>query len=220
MPDLLRVTLVRLCECEGNVQERVSAYGGLTEIGRRQALATRSRLVNLLIRAWVAPDNPACQETAAILSGEAPVQIANEFKVPPYPQWAGLTLGEVQERWPREWQAYWNPLPGDAARTIVPDGESFQATFQRAKLGLDQLYGKYRGSDMVVIVTHGEVVRLLTVGLLGAPLEHLFRLRGRNGAVSTFDYDGQAAIFECINDTSHLVGLAAKDLANYVARPE
>jgi len=217
MPDLLRVVVVRLCECDGNVQERLSRHGKLTELGRRQALATRSRIEGLGIQVYVSPDNSACQETAAIISGGTPVQIANEFKEPPYPQWAGLTLKEVKERWPAEWESYWNPRPGDAGRVIVPGGESFQTTFERLKSGLYRLYCGYRGLGVVAIVTHGELVRLLTVGLLGAPLEHLFRLHGRNGAISIFDFDGQVATFECINDTSHLVGLSPKDLADYLA---
>jgi len=218
MSDLLRVVLVRLCECEGNVQERVSSHGRLTELGRRQALQTQTRILGLDIKAWLAASSSACQETATILAGGTPIQVAREFDEPPYTQWVGLTLKQVQGQWPSEWKSYWDPQPGDAERVIVPGGESFQVTFERAKQGLNRLYRKFQGISAIAIVTHGEVVRLLTVGLLGAPLEHLFRLRGRNGAVSIFDYDGQVATFECINDISHLVGLDPKDLADYVMR--
>ena len=214
----LSVALVRLCECDGNVQKRVSRHGSLTDLGRQQALATRHRLRDLEIRSVFAPDNSACRETAAILSDGVPVELANEFKEPPYPKWAGLTLGQVQEEWPNEWRRYWNPRPGDAGRVVVPDGESLQVTFDRAKAGLDRLYAQHAGSTGIAIVTHGEVIRVLTVGLLGAPLEHLFHLRGRNGALSIFEFDAELATFECINDTAHLVGLAPKDLVDYMAK--
>ena len=212
MSELLRVVLVRLCECEGNVKELACRHGRLTELGRQEALATRARIISLGIRAWVAPDNSACLETAAIPFAGVPIQTMGEFSEPPHPKWAGLTLREIIERWPQEWEAYWNPKPGDADRVVIPEGESLRATFDRTIRGLGHLHSEYAGSGAVAIVTHGEVVRLLTVGLLGAPLEHLIRVRGRNGAVSVFDYDGQLATFECINDISHLTGVAPEDL--------
>jgi len=218
MPELLHVAIVRLCECDGNLKDLVSRHGRLTANGRRQAFAARDRLTNLGIQAWFSPNNSACQETAEILSGGISVHPADEFREPPYPQWAGLTQKEVSERWPEECARYWNPQLGDADRIIVPGGEPLRVTYGRAKEGLARLYREFRDTGAVGIVTHGEVFRLLTVGLLGAPLEHLFRLRGRNGAVSIFDFDGQVPKFECINETSHLVGLTSQDVGDRVAK--
>jgi len=215
----VRVVLVRLCECEGNVLELLCRHGRLTELGKRQALAARTRIGRLGVSAWFSPDNTACRETCEILSGGAPVQIASEFREPPYPQWAGKTLKQIRETWPNEWLHYWNPRPGDAERVVVPGGEPLRATLERLLTGLDRLYAENTNAGAIVGVTHGEIVRLLTVGLLGAPLEHLFRLHGRNGAVTILDFDGKAATFECINDSAHLVGLNPKDLADYVPKP-
>lgn len=170
--------------------------------------------MSLGIQDYFTPDNSACQETAAILSEEGPVRKANEFREPPYPKWAGLTFEEVKTKWQSEWDRYWEPKPEDADEIIVPEGESLRTTYERAKCGLDRLHTECSGRGTIVVVTHGEIVRLLTVGLLGSPLTNLFRLRGRNGAVTIFDYDRQHAVFECINDTSHLAGLAARDLSD------
>ncbi len=74
----VRVVLVRLCECEGNVLELLCRHGTLTELGKRQALAARSRIDRVGAGAWFSPNNTACRETCEILSGGAPVQIATE----------------------------------------------------------------------------------------------------------------------------------------------
>jgi len=127
-----------------------------------------------------------------------------------------MTLAQAEAGWPDEWSRYFDPQPGDAERIIAPGGESFKATYARAKSGLDRLRDDQAVDGVVVVVTHGEITRLLTLGLLDAPLENLFRLRSQNGALTLFHYDGTAATFECINDTSHLT--ESKDLTDYGAK--
>jgi broad specificity phosphatase PhoE len=216
MSESIRVVLIRLCECEGNLKNLACQHGRLTDIGRHQALATRRRIIGLGIQGWYAPDNSACKETAAVLSGGVLVQNADEFHEPPYPEWSGMTLEQIKNKWPSEWESYRNPQPGDEDQIIVPGGESLRTTYERAKSGLDRLYVQMSGGSAVAIVTHGEVVRLITVGLLEAPLTNLFRLRGRNGAITVFDYDQKVARFDCVNDASHLAGLTPKDLWDYM----
>lgn len=207
----LTVVLVRLCECVGNVAKLIGRHGDLTDAGRSQALALQRAIRRPA--AVLAPENSACLQTAEILAGGAAVEKQPVFREPPYPSWMGLTFTEIAARWPREWANFLNPGPGDADQILTPGGESFRTTFERAKEGLDLAFGRYRdGQGPIVIVTPGEVTRLLTVGLLGAPLENLFLIRSQNGSVSRFSYDGSKAIFDAINDTSHLGGLTNTDL--------
>lgn len=216
MPESFKFVIVRLCECEGNLKELVARHGRLTELGRRQAEAARKRVEKLNVGVWASPDNSACLETAKILSGDRAVQIAAEFREPPYPKWAGLTLEEVKRQWPREWDRYWNPEPGDADHVIVPEGESLRGTFNRIKQGLERLYAGHGKEGNVGVVTHGENVRLITAGLLEAALENLFRLRGRNGAITILEYDGKSFKIECVNDSAHLA--SSKDLIDYLRK--
>jgi len=207
----LTIVLVRFCECAGTLARLIGRYDDLTEAGRGQAQALQ-RAIDRPI-AVLAPNNPACLQTAEILAGGGAVEKQPAFRAPSYPSWAGLTLAEIAERWPREWASFLEPEPGDADRVLAPGGESLRATYERAKEGLDLAFSRYRDSGgAVVVVTHGEVVRLLTIGLLGAPLENLFLIRSQNGSASRFSYDGSSAIFDTINDTSHLGGLTNTDL--------
>lgn len=227
MADAMTVELVRLCECEGNKKELVVRHGSLTDTGVEQAEALRMRLQveaerkgSAGVAQVFAPGNSACQQTARIIGGTRPVETADEFREPPYPDWAGKLLDQIKIKYPAEWERYFNPQPGDADRVLVQGGESFRATYERAKSGLDRIYREHGAAGHVAVVTHGEIVRMLVLGLLDAPLEHLFRLRGRNGAVTTFSYDGTTAVFERINDSAHLDEIGSKDIRSYVASRE
>lgn len=209
----VRIAVVRLCECEGNDRNLISAHGRLTERGRSQALATRRRLMPLGMRAWICPENSACLETAAILSGGGPIRTMQEFREQGTGEWAGQSIPEIQKRREKEWSRVFRPGPGDILEPVIPGGESYQAVAKRVWQGLDKLLAEFKGWGTVAIVTHGEVVRLIAIQLLGAPIENLFRIGGRNGAVTIFDWDGDGVRFECINETYHLSVSESRDLA-------
>ena len=214
----LMVALFRLCECDGNVSRKVAAHGKLTRLGKDQAEVLGARLrQSLQVERFFAPNNSACLETANLARGECPLDIYEEFREPPYPKWENKDFESIAAGWPDQWQRYLNPQPGDAEITFVPGGESFRTSYQRARRGLDKIYETHPDLRRVAIVTHGEIARWLILGLLGAPLEQLFRLHWYNGAVSIFHYDGTSATFECINDHSHLsvLGLGTNDFLSY-----
>lgn len=215
MPKTITVLLVRLCECEGNVTERIGSHGKLTALGRRQAQATRDRLTGLRVAAWFSADNSACRETAEIVADGRPITAMREFNEAPFPEWKGKTLKEVREQRPDEWDGYFDPKPGTASTRIIPGGESLMETCERAMNGLQQVYERCKEVGNVGIVTHGEIVRLVPLALLQAPLESMFRLRGMNGAVTIFEFDGTRATFVCLNDHRHLLELGTKDLRDY-----
>jgi broad specificity phosphatase PhoE len=209
----LTIALARLCECEGNKKQLVAAHGDLTQLGKDQAAVLGARLRSLGVQHFFSSGSSACLQTATVARGECPLDIFDEFSEPPYPDWKGKDFKFIEDHWPVEWQKYQNPQPGDADAAFVPGGESFRASYERAKRGIDRIYETWPNLHSVAVVTHGEIARWLILGLLGARLEQLFRLRWYNGAVSIFQYDGVNATFECINDHSHLVvlGLGTKD---------
>jgi broad specificity phosphatase PhoE len=212
------IALFRLCECDGNINKRVAAHGDLTQLGKDQAEVLGARLRQALeVKRFFSPNNSACLQTADLARGDCPLEICDEFSEPPYSEWKEKDFKSIERDWPDEWQRYLNPRPGDAEIAFVPGGESFRTSYERARRGLDRIYEKHKSLDRVAIVTHGEIARWLILGLLGAPLEQLFRLRWYNGAVSIFHYDGASATFECINDHSHLsvLGLGTKDFLSY-----
>jgi broad specificity phosphatase PhoE len=88
---------------------------------------------------------------------------------------------------------YFEPRPGTAYLKLIPEGESLTETCQRATNGLRRLHEEHNDAGRIGIVTYGEVVRLLLLALLQAPLEKMFQLRGMNAAVTIFEFDGMRA---------------------------
>ncbi|GAB3454143.1 bifunctional RNase H/acid phosphatase [Kineococcus endophyticus] len=76
--------------------------------------------------------------------------------------WDGLTSAEVVKRWPREFAA-WNDS-GDAA---PPGGESLRTVERRVLAARDEVLRRWAG-QRVVLVTHGDPLRVLLRSVLGA----------------------------------------------------
>jgi len=149
-----------------------------------------------------------------IAKGRA-ITAMRELNEAPFPEWKGKTLKEAREQWPNEWDGYFDPKPGTASTRIFPGGESLMKTCERAMGGLRQVYKRCKDVGNVGIVTRGEVVRLVPLALLEAPLENMFRLHGMNGAVTIFEFDGTRGTFVCLNDHRHLLELGTKDIRDY-----
>ncbi|MGD9608305.1 MAG: histidine phosphatase family protein [Desulfovibrionaceae bacterium] len=143
----------------------------LTDAGRAQAAAWREVLADLPLSAVVASDLCRCLETAAI------VLDGRDLAVRPEPRlreihlgvWEGLTVEEVQERFPGAYERR-----GCDLATCRPEGgESFADVQARAVPVIAALAGI---GGNVLVVAHGGVNRTILCHALGLDLDHLFRL--------------------------------------------
>ncbi|PRY11859.1 bifunctional RNase H/acid phosphatase [Kineococcus rhizosphaerae] len=75
--------------------------------------------------------------------------------------WDGLTAGEVVRRWPAEFAA-WN----ESGSAAPPGGESLLAVERRVLAARDALLERWAGRR-VVLVTHGDPLRVLLRSVLG-----------------------------------------------------
>jgi probable phosphoglycerate mutase len=93
-------------------------------------------------------------------------------------QWEGLTMDEIERRYPGEWdrrhQNMWT--------YVMPGGESYEMVARRASDWLNEAHGP------MLVVTHGGVERVLRglygrlplseIGHLAEPQDVLFQLKG------------------------------------------
>ena len=84
-------------------------------------------------------------------------------------EWEGLTVAEVRERFPGEYEARGR----DLATFRPAGGESFADLGRRAWVAFEAL-SDFKSPQ--AIVAHGGVNRVLLCRILGMPLENLFRL--------------------------------------------
>jgi probable phosphoglycerate mutase len=119
--------------------------------------------------------------------------------------WSGLTVEEITERYPEQfqaWQAYREVRPGG--------GETFGEMRQRAVAALEEIIAAHPGQT-VCMVTHSGIVYALRGHALGLDLgAALFQglPPNRNTAITTLHFQDGGAEVQLVMDASHLDGVA------------
>jgi ribonuclease H / adenosylcobalamin/alpha-ribazole phosphatase len=206
MDDATRLILVRHGETALTQQGRYSGRGdpGLTDEGQAQAMAAAGRVAGISrdVTAIVTSPLLRCVRTAELISAEVggvPVTVLEDLIECDFGRWEGLTFAEVQERWPREMQAWLS-----STSVAPPGGESFQAVSKRVRGALATLVKSYAGG-VVVVVSHVTPIKLILRDALAAGDAFLHRLYLDAAGVSTMDVwpDGNVAV-RSVNETAHL----------------
>ena len=167
-----RLVLVRHGETVGNSSIRY--YGRtdieLSELGRDQMRAAARALRTELGFPQFAQifASPLCRATegARIIAGDAaPIVAIEEFREVDFGDFEGLTAGEIEDRFPREF-ALWNRdrLAPDYA---YPGGESRANFAARVRNGIERMMA-LRRPGITLIVAHRGVIRTITQTLTDA----------------------------------------------------
>jgi probable phosphoglycerate mutase len=206
MDNATRIILVRHGETALTQQGRYSGRGDpeLTDEGQAQAMAAAGRVAGLSRDVTAVLTSPLrrCVRTAELIAAEVggvPVTVTEDLIECDFGQWEGLTFGEVQERWPREMQAWLS-----STSVAPPGGESFQAVAKRVRGALATIVKSHAGG-VVVLVSHVTPIKLTLRDALAAGDAFLHRLYLDAAGVSTMDVwpDGNVAV-RSVNETAHL----------------
>jgi probable phosphoglycerate mutase len=206
MDNATRLILVRHGETALTQQGRYSGRGDpeLTDEGQAQAMAAAGRVAGLSreVTAIVTSPLRRCVRTAELISAEVgavPVTVIEDLIECDFGRWEGLTFAEVQERWPREMQAWLS-----STSVAPPGGESFQAVAKRVRGVLATIVESNPGG-VVVVVSHVTPIKLLLRDALAAGDAFLHRLYLDAAGVSMMDVwpDGNVAV-RSVNETAHL----------------
>ena len=87
-----------------------------------------------------------------------------------------------------------------------PKGESFTELYARLKDCMSELVSAHRGKT-IVVVTHGDLIKILIADLFGTGLEHFQNVNIEPASISVVDYFGFEPFLGVVNDTSHLDSL-------------
>jgi len=206
MDNATRIILVRHGETALTQEGRYSGRGdpALTDEGQAQAMAAAGRVAGISrdVTAIVTSPLQRCVRTAELISAEVggvPVTVLEDLIECDFGRWEGLTFGEVQERWPREMQAWLG-----STSVAPPGGESFQAVAKRVRGALATIVKSHAGG-VVVLVSHVTPIKLILRDALAAGDAFLHRLYLDAAGVSTMDVwpDGNLAV-RSVNETAHL----------------
>ncbi len=182
-------------------------FSGLCDLplsadGTRQARAAACRLATgAPIDAMVSSPLRRAAATADIAAGVLGLTtvIDDDLRETDFGDWEGLTLAEVQQRWPAA-AAAWRRDPEQAP----PGGESFADTALRVGRACDRLLRDH-GGQTILMVTHITPIKILLCRALGVPLGTVYRLYLGSACLSEIQWhDRGFASVHRVNDTSHL----------------
>lgn len=146
----------------------------LNETGRQQA---RDAVAVLADAGWeVIVSSPLlrARETAQIIADGLEIALGRSYDLlveRSYGEGEGLTLAEIDARWPDR---------------QYPGLEPLDSVVARGTKALQQIADEYAGKN-VVIVCHGTIIRYTLASLAGRPFDHIL-----NGSISTLDVvDGE-----------------------------
>lgn len=181
----------------------------LSDAGRDEARRLAERLNDVRIDRIVSSPLVRSAETAEILAGGAPVQLDPRLAELDYGRWEGLTLEEIEARFPGEYDQY----EADPASHRVGGGESGRHVARRVGTLIDELL-EWAESDAeertCLIVGHSSTNRILLAMVLGAPLRDYrrrFRQDWANLTVLQWPDRESGPLLVLANELSHVRGL-------------
>ena len=174
----------------------------LTGTGLRQSEHTRDVLAqHRQIDAIFCSPLGRCVHTADTIAAGFGISAVphNGFNDISYGAWTGLAVDEVAQRWPRE-AALWKSAPHGLR---FPGGESLQDVAARAIDALGVIVQTH-ARDVVAIVSHDSVIRVLLCHALGLPLSAYWNFDPRPCGVSVVACDDERFTLRSFNETRHL----------------
>jgi len=163
MSRLRRIVLVRHGETVGNSSVRFhgSTDVALSDEGRRQMRDTARRMARQSFDLVVASTLRRSWDSAAVLSGGAPVRLEPDFREIHFGRWEGLTAEEIEAQDPvlfSEWQSQGSSFD-------FPGGEPRAEFRERVLRGLERV--KASGATSALLVVHKGILRTIAKALAG-----------------------------------------------------
>lgn len=168
---------------------------GLTELGMRQGRWWREELGERDWQAIYSSDLSRTRMFASLVSGtdEDQVRTVPELREILLGEWEGLTRADLQERYPREWEARGKDIGGYRP----PGGESFADVQERAFAALEQIAARHSGD--VLVVAHAGVNRVILCRLLAMDIDNLFELEQDYACLNLLKNNSGKLMAEAVN---------------------
>jgi alpha-ribazole phosphatase len=184
---MTRIYLVRHGQVEGANEKRYNGQSDvrLTSLGLTQFETLQKRLEGKPIAAVYSSDLSRCLDGARIIAKPhnlEPVAL-RALRELDIGHWQGKTWEELERSYPDEWQARLN----DIVHYRVSGAENLLDVRDRVCPVFDDLLGRHRGEE-IVVVGHGGINRIVLLVALNAPLSSLFRLEQNFGCLNVIDY--------------------------------
>ncbi len=173
----------------------------LTAHGLAQAKAAGLRLKTEPIAAIYSSPLKRAFDTAVEIAKlhELPVLMHDGFNDLNFGDWQGLTHEYINIHFSDLYQK-WQTDPDDFQ---FPNGENLHIVNKRIQTSIKELVSKYE-NDMIVICTHGAVLRVILCYLHGVGVENYWQYRMDNCAFTISEFNNGNFTIIAENDNKHL----------------
>ncbi len=199
----MKMILVRHAETEWNLQDRAMGQldSPLTPNGIRQAYALGDRLRCHSFTRLYSSDLGRAAQTANIIASicDKKVIFNSGLRERNFGIFQGLTLSEMQEKFPQERQDF----EQNDFEYIIPEGESLKQLRQRSFQILTAIAQQSLG-ETIVVITHGGILMCFLEEVLGIIHKKPLPFKQDNANFCVFEYINGRWILMVWNDISHL----------------
>ena len=203
----MRILLARHGETPWNAEGRYQGQEDipLSPVGLAQAQALGERLREVPITRAVASPLQRARHTAELALGqrELPLTLDPGLMEIAHGTWEGLLASEIRER-DGELLRAWRDSPHEV---LMPQGESLQHVFDRAWPALARASEGLGADDILLVVAHDAVNRVLLCRILGIPLARLWGFRQAPTTLNLLEGD----------DVEHLEVVRLNDCSHHTA---
>ncbi len=172
----------------------------LNEEGIAQAEALGSRLATTKIDHLYASPLERTMETAeAIQKHQSHLTITQttELGEVRYGDWEGKSIASLRSR------KMWQIVQEYPSRAYFPNGETMRGVQTRAVNAVEQLVENHP-SQLIVIVSHADIIKMVTAHFLGIHLDNFQRIHVSPASITLFHLSFGRPYLITMNDTAHI----------------
>jgi len=194
----MKLLIVRHGQSQGNVTGKVqgSQNPGLSPRGKRQAQALQKLLKEERVKVTYCSPLQRAHETAEA-AGKEPILIEPCLRECLMGNMEGMTHEQVDVKYPNRFKRFF-----DQSSYRMPGGESLRDLQKRVQPFLEKLRGKHE-NDVVLVVAHSTVNRVLLATLTGIPLNKCRIFKQKNACVSMLYVSPERTEFYSLNNELH-----------------
>lgn len=144
----------------------------LNENGRNQAAAAAQRLSQLPIKAIYSSPVLRCRETAEFIATaqELPVTELETVGEVRYGKWEGKKIKKLAKK------KAWFAVQFFPSRMQFPEGDSLREVQSRGVTALETLAASHESGDIIVVVSHADLIKLVLAYYLGVHIDLFQRI--------------------------------------------
>lgn len=144
----------------------------LNDEGKEQAKQVAERLSHLPIRALYSSPVTRCMETARIIGRSLNLQVKELEAVGEvrYGEWEGEEIEKLSK------EKAWHAVQHFPSRFRFPEGEALRHVQARAVDALEELSADHDKNEMIVVVSHADLIKLTLAHYLGVHIDLFQRI--------------------------------------------